>query len=96
MQRGGIDVQRDCRRYIKSNGPLTPGSVVVTKTGTLKCDHLMHAVGPIWYDGSRDEHEILKSTVNAVLDEATRLNVKSIAIPAISTGIFMFPREQAA
>lgn len=97
LQKGSIDVQRDSVKFIKENkGPLNEGDVAKTRPGLLKCKHLLHAVGPIWYGGEKDEEVTLSQTINAVLTEAANLEAKSIAIPAISCGIFMFPKDKAA
>ena len=66
----------------------------MTSGGTLKAPHVIHAVGPRMGEG--DEENKLKKTINSVLKLATSKGFKSIAIPAISAGIFGFPKDKCA
>jgi O-acetyl-ADP-ribose deacetylase (regulator of RNase III) len=52
---------------------------------------VIHAVGPVWLGGHRDEAELLASAYTAVLDEAARIGARSVSFPAISTGIYGYP-----
>ena len=65
-----------------------------TGAGKLPCKVVIHAVGPVW--GSGDEHAKLAAAVRGSLERAEELNLNSIALPAISTGIFGFPKDLAA
>src|SRR5690606_24942547 len=65
-----------------------------TGAGRLPARYVIHAVGPIWGEGQEDEK--LASAVAGALALADRLGLSSIALPAISTGIFGFPMERAA
>lgn len=56
---------------------------------------MIHAVGPIWRDGQSGEEDILYDSVHNSLREASKRQLKSIAIPAVSTGVFGFPVEKA-
>jgi O-acetyl-ADP-ribose deacetylase (regulator of RNase III) len=71
--------------------PVEVGGVVSTSAGTLPCRWVIHAVGPRWGEG--DEEAKLRSAVTASLNEAHRLGARSVALPAISTGIFGYPKE---
>lgn len=71
--------------------PVAVGSAVVTGAGRLPCGHVIHAVGPRW--GTGDEEALLRSAVAASLDRADEIGARSIAVPAISTGIFGYPKE---
>lgn len=65
-----------------------------TSGGNLPAKYVIHAVGPVWGDG--DEDSKLADAVNGSLRMADELGLESIAFPAISTGIFGFPKERAA
>jgi O-acetyl-ADP-ribose deacetylase (regulator of RNase III) len=65
-----------------------------TCAGSLPCRYVIHAVGPVWGEGSEDDK--LAAAVAGSLKLAARLGLSSIAFPAISTGIFGFPKPRAA
>ena len=58
--------------------------------------YVIHTVGPVWRGGDHDEDRLLASCYSNSLDLAVKLNIRSIAFPAISTGIYGFPKERAA
>jgi O-acetyl-ADP-ribose deacetylase (regulator of RNase III) len=72
-----------------------PGQSRVTGAGNLQAKHVIHAVGPVWWDGTRNEPELLASAYQSCLDHAHRLALKSIAFPAISTGVYGYPLDPA-
>jgi O-acetyl-ADP-ribose deacetylase (regulator of RNase III) len=71
------------------------GSAAIASGGRLKARHVIHAVGPV-YDGTARSAELLASAVRAALHMADDHGLKSVALPAISTGIFGYPMEEAA
>jgi O-acetyl-ADP-ribose deacetylase len=75
---------------------LPTGEAVETTAGRLSARFVIHTVGPIWRGGGNREEELLASCYEKSLALAARLGVKSIAFPAISTGVYGFPRERAA
>ena len=87
--RGLLD---ECR---KLNGCDT-GSAKITKGYNLPAKYVIHAVGPVWRGGNNNEHEMLKGCYETALKLAAEYNCKSIAFPNISTGIYHFPKEEAA
>ncbi len=89
-RKGGPSVQEECRRI----GSTPTGTAVITGAGKMKFKHILHAVGPKMGDG--DEDRKLASAVRASLALADRHGLKSIAMPAISTGNFGFPMDRAA
>ena len=95
---GGPAILAECREL--RDGPLPdglpPGQAVATTAGHLLAARVIHTVGPIWHDGSRGEDAILASCYRECLALASRENLASIAFPAISTGIYGFPKERAA
>lgn len=68
----------------------------MTTAGALPCKHVFHAVGPMWRGGHEGEEIILEVTVRSCLEKAEELKLSSISIPAISSGIFAFPKEKCA
>ena len=93
---GGRVIADECRRIRSERGPLPPGQAVATTAGRLPAKYVIHAVGPIWQGGNRGEPEVLSSCYRESIRIAEELKLTSIAFPAISTGIFGYPLEQAA
>jgi O-acetyl-ADP-ribose deacetylase (regulator of RNase III) len=89
-QKGGASIQEECNRI----GGTPVGTAVMTGAGNLKAKQVIHAVGPRMGEG--DEDKKLASAVRAALALADRRGLKSIAIPALSTGNFGFPVDRAA
>jgi O-acetyl-ADP-ribose deacetylase len=93
---GGPAIAEECRRIRTERGPLPPGKAVATTAGNLPAQCVIHAVGPVWNGGSRGEAEVLASCYRESMRVADELKLHSIAFPAISTGIFGYPVENAA
>jgi O-acetyl-ADP-ribose deacetylase (regulator of RNase III) len=89
-RKGGHSIQQECDRI----GGTSVGSAVLTAAGSLKARHVIHAVGPRWGEG--DEDRKLAAAVRASLALADRHGLRSIAMPAISTGTFGFPMDRCA
>lgn len=89
-EKGGPSIQDECDRI----GGTAVGTAVITGGGNLQAKHVVHAVGPRWGEG--DEDRKLASAVRASLALADRHGLRSIALPAISTGNFGFPVDRAA
>ena len=68
----------------------------MTKGYQLQAKHIIHTVGPVWRDGSHGEAELLASCYRRCLAIATAHGLASIAFPAISTGVYRYPPEEAA
>ncbi|MBU0705449.1 MAG: macro domain-containing protein [Chloroflexi bacterium] len=94
-RKGGPAIQRESDEWVCQHGPVHTGSAAITFGGKLKARHVIHAVGPV-YDGTPRSAELLGSAVRAALQMADEHNLRSIALPAISTGIFGYPMEEAA
>ncbi len=88
--KGGPSIQEECNRI----GHTAVGAAVMTGAGGLKAKQVIHAVGPMMGEG--DEDRKLASAVRASLALADRNALRSIALPAISTGVFGFPMDKAA
>ena len=89
-RKGGPSIQEECNKI----GGTTVGEAVVTGAGDLKAKYVIHAVGPRYGEGNEDE-KLKNATLNA-LKRAQEKKMRSIALPAISTGIFGFPLDRAA
>jgi len=77
--------------------PCPPGEAVITPGFQLRARYVIHAVGPVWWDGTRGEPELLRSTYDRSFALAlAQGDIASIAIPAISTGAYRFPKPLAA
>ncbi|KAG6949491.1 hypothetical protein JG688_00014596 [Phytophthora aleatoria] len=98
VRKGGSSIQQESSKWIKENGTLAVGDAVTTTAGKLPCKHVIHTVGP--NVGSMTptlEHSAqLRRAVWSALMEADRLEVKSVTVPGISTGIFGYPRDLGA
>jgi len=88
---GGPAIAAECRRI----GHCPTGSAVATTGGDLPARFVIHAVGPVWQGGRQGEPDLLASAYTSALDEAVRVGARSIAFPAISTGIYGYPLEAA-
>ena len=87
---GGSQIQRECDAI----GYCEVGSAVITGGGNLKAKYVIHAVGPRMGEG--DEVRKLTGAIRSTLDLADEQNLQSVALPAISTGIFGFPLAKCA
>ncbi|MHC4692545.1 MAG: macro domain-containing protein [Planctomycetota bacterium] len=89
-KKGGPEIQQECNKI----GGTFVGGAVITTGGNLKAKYVIHAVGPRMGEGNEDE-KLKNATLNS-LKVADENNLKSIAFPAISTGIFGFPIQRCA
>lgn len=89
-EKGGPSIQQECDQI----GGTPVGTAVITGAGNLQAKHVIHAVGPKMGEG--DEDRKLSSAVRSSLALADRHGLRSIAIPAISTGTYGFPRDRCA
>ena len=95
-QRGGQAIQEESDRWVREHGTLSTGQVAVTGAGNLPCKVVIHAVGPVWEGGTRGEDELLRMAVWNSLLKVHELRLTGIALPAISSGIFGFPKNRCA
>jgi O-acetyl-ADP-ribose deacetylase (regulator of RNase III) len=93
-RKGGAQVRSESKAWIQQHGPVSHDSPAYTRAGRLPCKYIIHAVGPAW--GAGDEDAKLSAAVLGSLEVAGNLELSSIAFPAISTGIFGFPKGRAA
>jgi O-acetyl-ADP-ribose deacetylase (regulator of RNase III) len=85
---------RETRRRYPEGCPT--GSAVISEAGGLPAKYVLHAVGPIWNDGQEQEAELLANAHRKCLELAVEKDCDSIAFPAISTGVYGYPIDQAA
>ena len=93
---GGPDILEECQKIIGEIGECSAGEAVITTGGNLKAKYVIHTVGPIWKNGQEDEAEKLKRCYLNSLLLAQKHQLKSIAFSNISTGVYGYPKAQAA
>jgi O-acetyl-ADP-ribose deacetylase len=93
---GGPAIMRELDEIRAKAGGCPTGSAVVTSGGSLPAQYVFHAVGPIYRDGRHGEPEQLASCYRTCLSLAERHGVRTISFPAISTGVYGYPLEEAA
>lgn len=94
VRKGGEIIQIESDSWIKIHGPVSHDSPTYTGAGRLACKYVIHAVGPYWGQGNEDNR--LSAAILGSLRTAGELLLQTIALPAISTGIFGFPKDRAA
>jgi O-acetyl-ADP-ribose deacetylase (regulator of RNase III) len=93
-RRGGPAIMQETSERYPDGCPT--GSAVISSAGNLAAKHVIHAVGPFWSGGERGEAELLAAAIRRSLELAIEHDCKSIALPALSTGAYRYPLEQAA
>lgn len=93
---GGPQILEECIEIRNKQGGCPTGEAVITNGGNLKAKKVIHTVGPIWNGGSSNEAEKLRNCYINSLQLAEENGIESIAFPNISTGIYGFPKDQAA
>lgn len=91
---GGPAIQSESDEWVTEHGPIGPGRVAITGAGSLPARYVIHVVGPRYKDG-QDNESLLKQAVVAALDAAALSGSPTVAMPAISAGIFGYPRAEA-
>jgi O-acetyl-ADP-ribose deacetylase (regulator of RNase III) len=91
-RKGGPSIQAESDAI----GFVPTGNAVVTGAGLLSASCIIHAVGPVWHGGAHGEDELLASAVRESLLRASERGLRSVAIPAVSSGIFGFPKDRCA
>jgi O-acetyl-ADP-ribose deacetylase (regulator of RNase III) len=87
----GPELLAECRLL----GGCKTGQAKATKGYKLPAKYVIHTVGPVWHGGDSDEDQLLASCYRSSLEVAASIKVRSIAFPAISTGIYGFPKQRA-
>jgi O-acetyl-ADP-ribose deacetylase (regulator of RNase III) len=89
---GGPAIMAQCRKI----GGCPTGEAVITTGGKLKAEYVIHTVGPIYRDGTKGEAKLLQGAYKKSLELAREKGLQSISFPAISTGIYGYPLDEAA
>lgn len=93
---GGPSILAECRKIISRQGSCPTGEAVITTGGNLPAKFVIHTVGPVWKGGKNNEPEKLSNCYKNSLRLAVENNLETIAFPNISTGIYGYPKEEAA
>ncbi|SIN84380.1 O-acetyl-ADP-ribose deacetylase [Chitinophaga niabensis] len=93
---GGSDILEACRKIRDKQGGCKVGEAVITTAGKLPAKYVIHTVGPVWNNGKSNEEKLLAAAYTNSLQLALDNQVKTIAFPNISTGIYHFPKIKAA
>ncbi len=91
-----MDILEECKQIVAVRGQCLAGDTVITNAGKLLAKKVIYTVGPIWEFGNADEVQKLTSCYQKSLQLAEDNGFKSIAFPNISTGVYRFPKEDAA
>lgn len=93
---GGSSILEECKKIVARQGGCKTGEAVITTAGNLPAKYVIHTVGPVWNGGNNNEREKLAKCYSNSLRLAVEHNCKTIAFPNISTGVYHFPKEEAA
>ncbi len=94
VRKGGQEIQEESNDWVRQHGKVTHTQPAYTTAGKLPAQYVIHAVGPVWGEGGEDVK--LQQAIEGSMAQAQKLRLTSIAFPAISTGIFGFPKDHAA
>lgn len=95
-RKGGKEILEACMAIRNKQGGCLVGQAVITTAGLLPTKYVIHTVGPVWNGGKKEEDELLSACYANSLALAAKYEVRSIAFPNISTGIYHFPKKRAA
>ena len=95
---GGPDILKECKEIRRTQYPqgLPTGQAVITAAGKMAAKHVIHTVGPVYGRGGKDKAELLADCYRNSLSLAAKKGLKTVAFPAISTGVYGYPLEEAA
>jgi O-acetyl-ADP-ribose deacetylase len=93
---GGPQILEECKKIVARQGGCKTGEAVITTAGNLPANYVIHTVGPIWNGGNNKETSLLSSCYWNGLQLASSQKCQSIAFPNISTGVYRFPKNEAA
>ena len=106
MGGGGVDgaihraagpaILEECKSIVAKQGRCAAGEAVITGAGNLPSRHVIHTVGPVWHGGNHSEAHLLANCYSKSLSIAHSHGIKTIAFPAISTGVYGYPKALAA
>jgi len=93
---GGPAILEECRKIVSRQGGCPTGEAVITTGGNLPAKFVIHTVGPVWNGGNNNESEKLSNCYTNSLRLAVENNLRTIAFPNISTGMYGYPKKEAA
>jgi O-acetyl-ADP-ribose deacetylase len=93
---GGPAILQACREIVARQGGCKTGEAVITTAGNLPAKYVIHTPGPVWNGGRSGERELLANCYRNSLKLAEAHHCRSLAFPNISTGVYRFPKEEAA
>lgn len=93
---GGKEILDDCIKIVNRQGGCKTGEAVITTGGKLPASYVIHTVGPVWNGGTKNQPQLLANCYKNSLEIAVENNIKTIAFPNISTGIYRYPKADAA
>ncbi|WP_121352881.1 O-acetyl-ADP-ribose deacetylase [Flavisolibacter nicotianae] len=92
---GGPAILEECKQIVARQGGCKTGEAVITTGGNLPAKFVIHTVGPVW-NGKPKESELLANCYTHSLQLAVENKCKTVAFPNISTGVYRFPKDEAA
>ena len=95
-RKGGESILKECKKIRETQGGCPTGEAVITTGGNLPAKFVIHTVGPIWKGGNSNEKQLLNNAYFNSLIIAGKRKINSIAFPNISTGIYGYPKRDAA
>ena len=94
---GGPAILEECKLIVARRGGGCPtGEAVITTAGEMPAQFVIHTVGPVWYGGGNREQELLTNCYRNSLQLAVENHCKTVAFPNISTGVYGYPKAEAA
>jgi O-acetyl-ADP-ribose deacetylase len=93
---GGPAILAECKKIVDRQGRCKTGEAVITTAGNLPAKYVIHTVGPVWNGGGGNEKQKLANCYSNSLRLAVEHGCKTVAFPNISTGVYRFPKEEAA
>ena len=94
VRAGGDEIQKESDEWVAEHGPIGPGRAAITSAGRLRARFIIHVAGPRYRDG-QDNEGLLAEAVTAALEAAALSGCRTVAMPAISAGLFGYPRAEA-
>lgn len=95
-RKGGSQILEECIAIRNKQGGCNVGEAVITTAGNLPSKYVIHTVGPVWNGDKDEKKKLLENCYRNSLELAVKNNIKTIAFPNISTGIYHFPKDRAA
>ncbi len=93
---GGPEILEECKRIVAKQGKCKAGHAVITTAGRLPAKYVIHTVGPVWKGGDEDEPKHLGECYWNSLKLAAENGCITVAFPNISTGVYGYPKKEAA